>query len=78
MKALIFVLFSLLPVSFQNEKNEFREFWGEPLLITKDIHGVFTYDLSLVDPTVDIIFKFEIIVECPKDTIIIKPGYKKY
>ncbi len=77
MKLLTIILLSLIPFSFKNNTQDLREVWGEPILITKNIDGVFSYDLSKVDPSLNIIFKFEITVNCPKDTIIIKPGYKK-
>lgn len=76
MKILLLFLLTLLPVV--QDTTEFKRIYSEPLLITEDIDGTFTFNLSEVDPEIKVLFIVPIKVECRKDTIIIRPGYKKF
>jgi len=60
------------------EQDEYTKMYGAPIFITENVEGYFTYDLSTIDPEVKVLFIVPIKVECKKDTIIIRPGYKKY
>lgn len=76
MKILLLFLLTLLPVV--QDTTEYKKIYSEPLYITQDIDGTFTFDLSQVDPEVKVLFIVPIKVECKKDTIIIRPGFKKF
>lgn len=80
MKVLLTFLFLYLPTIFGVEKNDsvYQKIYGEPFYATQDMEGILSFDLSSVDPDLKVIFILPVKVECKKDTIIIKQGYKKF
>lgn len=81
LKGLLISFILSIPAIFGVEQNndiEYKKIYSEPLLITHNIDGTFTFDLSTADSTIKIIFIVPIKVECDKDTVVIKPGYKKF
>lgn len=66
-------------IPFLTEKNiEPIVIYGEPLIFNKNVAGEVVYDIQQSHPNYPIKFVVQIIVEVPKDTIFVKPGFKKF
>lgn len=77
MKSLLSIIFLLLPFSY-TDNNDTITIYGEPLIFKKNISGEISYYIQESHPEYPIRFVVQITIEVPKDTVFVKPGYKKY
>lgn len=70
----LFLFFS----NYINKSIEPIVIYGEKVYFSKNVDGELSYDLSKVYPDINVIFVLPIKIEVPKDTVYIKPGFKKY